>query len=164
MSTSAAFGNLQLSYTRHSTSSTLAKDVVRWVASRANATDWTYGVPSAATTVMTIVSQAYKHVYDLIRSFRRSPETACIDQQASDDAISFFNQLISLNVPPPKVFPSGGEAVIFTWDKTAGRDYVHYEDGIVSLTHIPCEGEEWQIDLDLANPTALTSLAIYLRR
>lgn len=164
MTTSAAFGNLHLSYTRGPTASTWAKDVVRWVASCGSATDWSIVPASAASTLSTIVSQAYKYVYDLIRSFAQPAATACVDQQAADDAISFFNQLISLNVPAPKVFPSGGEAVIFTWERPSGRDYLHYEDGIVTLTHIPCKGDEWQIDLDLSDPTVLTSLSIYLRR
>lgn len=107
---------------------------------------------------------AYVQLSDLIESFQDQNSDLRVDQEAAEDARGFLRHLVSINARPPKAFPSGGEAVVFVWDKPHGRDYAFYSDDVISLTYMPTHGEELRLDLDLRNDPALTTFASYLRR
>ncbi len=109
-------------------------------------------------------ARSYVQLSDLIESFQNQESDLKVDQEAADDARGFLQHLVSINARPPKAFPSGGEAVVFVWEKPHGRDYAFYSDDVISLTYLPIQGDELRLDLDLRNDPTLTTFASYLRR
>lgn len=121
-------------------------------------------VSVTSSCIIAPLSIAYGQIANLIQSFSMSESELRVDRSAINDAFQLLTKLISVNAPPPKVFPSGGDTVVFVWEKSNGKAYAFYSDDLLSLTFIPNIGREWQTDIDLTQPHTLSAFANYIGR
>ncbi|MGO8425174.1 hypothetical protein ACC807_33535 [Rhizobium ruizarguesonis] len=163
MSATLPMGKKFFRYDQRSTPSTWSTATSKTMRSLAAATY--YPVPTAASSVIVgSFSNAYSHLADLIQSFEDPAAEMHVDREAVRDARLLMGRLISANICPPKAFPSGGDAVVFVWEKAGAKDYVYYADDVLSLTHMPSNGDDRQFDIDLREAAALTTFATYIGR
>ena len=61
---------------------------------------------------------AYALLHNVVDTMRDSPPTdnSHVDHRTADFASRFLVTIAAHNVPPPRVFSHGGDAVVFTWD------------------------------------------------
>lgn len=108
------------------------------------------------------VQSEYSSVAILIKSFSDIDSELYVDPEGVKEAEQFLYKLMSVNVAAPKVFPLAEESVIFVWERKNGKEYAFFAGDVISLTHVPLAGPEWQMKLDMNKPTSLVEFAAYL--
>jgi len=101
-------------------------------------TRWSRIETGAATNLETAVvaqDHAYMMLYDAVANMAALPEGQeyAIDAETARTADRFIALMALYNVPAPKVFSHGGDAVVFTWELGDVRRYVTVGDSEISV-------------------------------
>ena len=74
-------------------------------------------------------------LFDAIEYMGNQPEGAeqAIDEETKSDAEDFLGFIRLYDIPPPKIFSHGGDAVVFTWETVKLRRYITVSAGCVAV-------------------------------